>query len=184
MIWHLFGDEGVPQRILLLAKMIERQASRNLQGEFGMSVAQWRVLAFVCISGPATASFIGEAAEADPAEVSRAVKALEQRRLVTRAYAPGNRKTMIIAPTADGRELFAEIRRRRQAYFSRITQELPRSQIADLGRSLTSIADEVVNERAERGRAPGGPPEQSARKATASKSAGARALHQRSLAKG
>jgi DNA-binding MarR family transcriptional regulator len=150
MIWHLFGDEGVPQRLLLLAKMIEREASRKLQGEFGVSVAQWRVLAFVCISGPATASFIGEAAEVDPAEVSRAVKALAGRTLVTRAFEPGSRKTMIIAPTAEGRDLFTEIRSHRQAYFSRITQALSGSQVGDLGRSLTTIAREVVIERTER----------------------------------
>lgn len=148
MIWHLFGDDGLAQRLLLLAKMIERVASRKLQDGFGMSVAQWRVLAFVCISGPATASFIGDSAEADPAEISRAVKALAGRQLVTRAFEPGNRKTMVIAPTTDGHALFTAVRRERQEYFSRITRRLSASGRTDFGRFLSMVAEEVVTERA------------------------------------
>lgn len=164
-IWHLFGDDGLSQRLLVLAKMIERVASRKLQEGFGISVAQWRVLAFVCISGPATASFIGDSAEADPAEISRAVKALVGRNLVAREFKPGNRKTMVIAPTTDGRTLFAEIRRQRQDYFSRITRRLPPSRRTSLSLALTQIAEEVVAERAEtpvEGLANRGRPERSA----------------------
>lgn len=148
-IWHLFGDEGLSQRLLVLAKMIERVASRKLQDGFGISVAQWRVLAFVCMSGRATASLIGESAEVDPAEVSRAVRTLVERELITREFEPGNRKTMVIVPTAQGRGLFGEIRSERQDYFSRITQRLSPSRKMSLGRALTQIAEEVVAERAE-----------------------------------
>ena len=148
-IWHLFGDGGLSQRLLVLAKMIERVASRKLQEGFGISVAQWRVLAFVCMSGQATASFIGDSAEVDPAEISRAVKTLVDRKLVTRAFEPGNRKTLIIAPTAEGRELFLKIRHQRQDYFSRITKSLSPSSKASVNRALTQIAQEVVAERAE-----------------------------------
>src|SRR3712207_4985438 len=98
----MIKDDGLPQRLLVLAKMIERVTSRQLQGEFGLSVAQWRVLAFVCISGAATAAFIGEAAEVDQAEISRAVRALGERALVSREFEPGSRKTMVIAPTKPG----------------------------------------------------------------------------------
>jgi DNA-binding MarR family transcriptional regulator len=148
MIWHLFGDEGLAQRLLLLAKMIERVASRKLQEEFDLSVAQWRVLAFVCISGPATAAFIGDAAEADPAEISRAVKALAGRELVTRTFERGNRKTMVIAPTDEGAALFSRVRRERQKYFARITRRLSASRKADVGRFLVTVAEDVVAERA------------------------------------
>lgn len=148
-IWHVFGDGSLAPRLLLLAKMIERVTSRKLQEGFGISVAQWRVLAFVCMSGPATASFIGEAAEVDPAEVSRAVKALVDAGLVMREFKPGSRKVKVISPTAEGGELCAKIRRRRQAYFSRITRRLRAPERAALGHALAGIAHEVVAERAE-----------------------------------
>ena len=146
-IWHLFADDAVLQRLLLLAKMIERVTSRQLQVEFAMSVAQWRVLAFVCISGPATAAFIGDAAEVDQAEISRAVKLLVERQLVSRECQPGNRKRLIITPTRDGLRQFELIREKRQAYFKRMTRSLTESQALLLNRCLGVIADEVVADR-------------------------------------
>lgn len=135
------------QRLLLLAKMIERVTSRQLQVEFAISVAQWRVLAFVCISGPATAAFIGEAAEVDQAEISRAVKALVGRHLVTREFEPGNRKRLIIAPTPEGVRQFGLILERRQAYFRRMTAGLSEREKVQLNRSLGVIAKAVVADR-------------------------------------
>jgi DNA-binding MarR family transcriptional regulator len=141
------GIEGLPQRLLVLAKMIERVTSRQLQAEFGLSLAQWRVLAFICISGPATASFIGEAAEVDQAEISRAVKTLAERTLVSRDFQPGSRKTMVIAPTEQGRQLFEQVRARRRAYFSRITDGLDPLEKAEFDRMLTILGERVVAER-------------------------------------
>lgn len=153
-IWHVFGNDGLSQRFLLLAKMIERVAAADLQNEFGISVAQWRVLAFVCMSGPATASFMGEAAEADQAEISRAVKALIDKGLVTRDFQPGSRKTLIIAPTAAGSRQFAAIRKRRQAYFSQIMGKLDAEQKQAFNSILIDIATEVVADRERPGRQP------------------------------
>lgn len=155
-IWRLFGQDALMQRFLLLAKMIERTTSRQLQGQYGMSVAQWRVLGFICMSGPATASFIGEAAEADQAEISRAVKGLLADGFVLREFAPGSRKTMVIAPTARGEELFREIRARRQRYFARITARLTPAEKAAFIAAMGLIAEDMVRERTADGRE--GPP--------------------------
>jgi DNA-binding MarR family transcriptional regulator len=146
-IWDLFGNDALVPRLLLLAKMIERQTSRHLQQEFNMSVAQWRVLAFVCISGPATAAFIGHSAEVDQAEISRAVRALAERGLVTREFEKGSRKRLAIAATPSGMENFGQIRRRRHHYFSRITAALGAKDAAQLDRSLRQIAEDVVTDR-------------------------------------
>lgn len=146
-LWHILGEDAVTQRLLLVAKMIERVTSRKLDEGFGISVAQWRVLAFVCISGPASGSFIGEAAEVDQAEISRAVKALIDRGLVTRDFAPGSRKTLIVSPTAAGTDLFAAIREQRRGYFSCITGQLGTGQIQELKAILNILVSEVVNER-------------------------------------
>jgi DNA-binding MarR family transcriptional regulator len=149
LVWGLMGEEGLAQRLLVLAKMIDRVTSRQLQAEFGVSVAQWRVLAFVCISGPATAAFIGEAAEVDQAEISRAVKALAERAIISRDFEPGSRKTMVIAPTQQGRELFEQVRARRRAYFARITGGLDGGERSELNRMLEVLGRSVVAERAD-----------------------------------
>ncbi|KRA84517.1 MarR family winged helix-turn-helix transcriptional regulator [Altererythrobacter sp. Root672] len=146
-IWHLFSEDGLPQKLLLLAKMIERQTSRQLQAEFDLSLAQWRVLAFVCIVGPATASFMGEAAEVDQAEISRAVKTLLDKKLIVREFEPGNRKTKVIAATEQGRAQFKLIREVRQRYFEQITCRLSSGQRGNVNLALQSMVEEVVIER-------------------------------------
>lgn len=145
--WHLFGQDHLPQRLLLLAKMIERAASKQLQAEFGMSLAQWRVLAFVCTAGPATASHIGSSGEIDQAEISRAVKVLREDGLVTREFAAGSRKTMIISATPRGEGIFKKIRNRRRSYFSAITKDLDGDQKAEFERAMETIAKAVVELR-------------------------------------
>jgi DNA-binding MarR family transcriptional regulator len=127
--------------------MIERVASRQLQVEFGVSVAQWRVLAFVCTDGPATASYIGSSGEIDQAEISRAVKALLKGDLVSREFAAGSRKTMIISPTPAGENLFKKVRDRRRNYFSAITKDLDRDRMAEFDRTLEVIANAVIELR-------------------------------------
>ncbi|WP_126173617.1 MarR family winged helix-turn-helix transcriptional regulator [Altericroceibacterium xinjiangense] len=146
-IWHSFEEDHLVQRLLFLAKMVERVSSRKLQAEFGISVAQWRVLAFVCIQGPATGSMIGESAEIDPAEISRAVKTLIADGLVTRDFAQRSRKAKLVSPTEKGHALFLQIRDQRREYFGAITGFLGPEKRADINRSLESIAEAVVAER-------------------------------------
>ena len=147
VLWHLFGEDHLPQRILLLAKIMERVTSRKLQHEFGVSLAEWRVLAFICLQGPTTASVISEAAEIDKAEISRAVKKLEGRELVAREFDNGGRRRMIIRPTEAGEALFRTIREQRRHYFAAITRDLDSSQRAQFDRMLRTIADAVSAER-------------------------------------
>ena len=146
-LWRIFGDDGLTQKFLLVAKMIERVTSSKLNDGFGISVAQWRVLAFICISGPASGSFIGEAAEVDQAEISRAVKVLMDRGLVTRDFEPGSRKTLIVSPTATGTELFVAIREQRRSYFSCIIGQLDVEQKQELKTILNILVSGVVAER-------------------------------------
>ncbi|MBB5731009.1 DNA-binding MarR family transcriptional regulator [Altererythrobacter atlanticus] len=127
--------------------MIERIASKQLQVEFGLSLAQWRVLAFVCSDGPATASHIGSSGEIDQAEISRAVKGLLEAGLISREFAAGSRKTMIISPTRKGENLYKKVREHRRIYFSSITQDLDRDQKAEFDRTMEVIGKAVIGLR-------------------------------------
>lgn len=146
-IWHLFGTEAALQRFLLLAKMLERTTSRQLQLEHGMTVAQWRVLCYICMAGPSKACEISEAGEVDQAEISRAVRALQDEGLVMREFAPGNRKTMLITPTDQGKEIYHTYLARRHAYFASVSSGVTHDDMEAMERAMTSIAQEVVRQR-------------------------------------
>ena len=142
--WTLFGEEHLPHRLVLLAKMIDRETSRQLQEEFAISVAEWRVLAFVCASGPASASDIGTAGQIDRAEISRAVIKLAAAELVVREADQKHRKRRIIRPTEAGKRLFVKIRDLRRSYFQSLMGGLSGVERHQLDAMLEKIADRLV----------------------------------------
>jgi len=138
--WTMFGSDHLPYRLLLLARMIDRQASRKLQAEFDISLAEWRVLAFVGVSGPSTAAAIGAQGRIDRAEISRAVAALESKGLATREPHATNRRKLIIKPTERGAALFEEVRHERQTFFQNMLATFPLEDRAVVERSLAAMA--------------------------------------------
>lgn len=142
--WNLFGDDHLPHRLLLLAKMIDRETSRQLQDEFQISVAEWRVLAFVCGAGPASASDIGSAGQIDRAEISRAVRKLAEADLIAREDDEKHRKRRIIRPTTAGERLFRKIRDLRRSYFQSLMKELSSDDRHQLNALLERIVRQLV----------------------------------------
>lgn len=138
--WDLFGDDHIPHRLQLLAKMIDRETSKQLQREFGMSIAEWRVLAYICAAGPASAADVGAASAIDRAEVSRAVAKLERDALIARTVDPRHRKRLILEPTAAGQDSFTRIRSQRRGYFQKIMSDVPQQAREQLNGALRTIA--------------------------------------------
>ena len=139
-MWDLFGAEHLPYRLLLLARMIDRQAARQLNAAFGLTLAEWRVLAFVCASGPSSASAIGRSGGIDRAEISRAVTRLEDKKLAAREADAANRRKLIISPTRKGRALFAEVIADRRAFFRALLQDVPEADRHVVERSMRQMA--------------------------------------------
>ena len=98
--WSREGEYFIPLRLQLLTRMIERETARLMHDSFDLSVAEWRVLALICNTGPASAAEVSAAYEADPGQVSRAVASLIKARLVRRESDSTNRKTKKIIPSA------------------------------------------------------------------------------------
>ena len=144
-LWHLFGQDHLPYRLLLLARMIDRRSARDLQGH-GLSLAEWRVLAFVGASGPASASKIGKIGEIDRAEISRAVARLEARGLIERQADESHRKRFIISPTAAGETLFVQVRDERREFFRRMTEDLSPSDRAVMDGGLEAMALNILQD--------------------------------------
>jgi len=138
--WSLFGPDHLPYRLLLLAQLIDRQTARQLHRQFDITLAEWRVLAFICAAGPATASTVGHSGGIDRAEISRAVTKLEAKELITRKTDPDNRRRLIISPTSSGDALFDQIRDDRRAFF--------RNVLADIGIGERAVIESAIERMA------------------------------------
>ena len=145
--WNTFGDGHPVYRLLLVSKMIDRETASSLQREFSLSLPEWRVLAFVCGLGSASASEIGQAAEIDRAEISRAVAKLEGKGLIERNGDNQNRKRLIISATDSGMKLFTSVRTRRREYSRQVLKGLSEQECDMLSNALERIALTVIENR-------------------------------------
>ncbi len=143
--WNLFGADHVPFQLLLLSKAMDRTSARQLSHQYGMTLAEWRVLAYIGSSGPASAGEIGAEAGIDRAEISRAVARLSEAKLINRQPDPKNRRRLIINLTQLGQNRHKQVRNDRRAFFKHITKDLDDKEVESLANMLKKIALRVFD---------------------------------------
>jgi DNA-binding MarR family transcriptional regulator len=97
----------LPYRLSVASNAVSRAVATGAgyESRFGLSNAEWRVLAVVTAAGnPAQAALI-EATGMDKMTISRAVTGLAHRRLIDRVRDSGDRRTLRLAVTAEGRRI-------------------------------------------------------------------------------
>ena len=99
--------EFLPYQLSVASNAVSRAvaAGSHYESRFGLSGSEWRVLAAVTAAGSPTQVELGEATGMDKMTISRAVAGLAARRLVTRARDSGDRRTLRLSPTAEGRRI-------------------------------------------------------------------------------
>ncbi|MXO59940.1 MarR family transcriptional regulator [Altererythrobacter salegens] len=144
-VWHLFGKDHQPYRLLLLARMIDRETQKALDKRFGLSLAEWRLLAIATSIGPCTASEIGQAGEIDRAEISRALVKLERAGLIFRKQDPNHGKKLIITPTREGLRLANRVKAERRRFFEAMMSGMTREERSELDRQLLVMANNLLS---------------------------------------
>jgi len=122
--WHIGGPDFLPYRLLLVAKLLDRCTTRLLGSQFGLTVAEWRVLAQLSMDSPSTARRLAERAWVDRAEVSRAVSSLIAKGYVSRRDNPSDRRSAILSITRSGQALNDRVRPNRSAFHAALTGQL------------------------------------------------------------
>lgn len=145
--WSQPGEYYIPLRLSLLARMIEREMNRQMHSPYELSVAEWRVLAMACSTGPVTAADVTASFEADKGQVSRAVATLIRRGFIMREAGASGRKKMTLTSTPPGREVFELLHARRQEYYRAIMCDLPPDALRAFDEMLSLIALRVDEHR-------------------------------------
>ena len=145
--WFMSNQYFIPHRMMLLARMIDRETARDLQRDFGITAAEWRALGYICTTGSSSAAQICVAFEVDRAEVSRAVARLLEADLIQRGQARDPENRLILTPTARGEELHDRIKAKRREYFEWILQDLDSAERDLLDATLGKIAERVDQRR-------------------------------------
>ena len=102
-------DELLNYRLLRLYAVSGAPVIRLLEGRYGISRREWRLLALLAQHGELSPSGLAELAHLDRPRASRGVGVLVEKRLATQSAERGDARRARVALTAAGRKLHDEL---------------------------------------------------------------------------
>ncbi|RYH10935.1 MarR family winged helix-turn-helix transcriptional regulator [Tropicimonas sp. IMCC6043] len=109
-------DSFIPYRLAVLAGKISREFSRQYHERFGLSRAEWRVLAHLAAEGEASVREIHAHVDLDKSRISRAASRLEEEGLLSKREHPADGRLVTLALTEAGHAVMAELAQMANAF--------------------------------------------------------------------
>jgi DNA-binding MarR family transcriptional regulator len=117
-------DGFLPYRVAVLAGRLSREFSRVYQERFGLSRAEWRVMAHLSQEAEVSVREIHARVDMDKSKVSRAATRLEEAGIVTKRISDRDRRLIVLALTDKGSAMMAELAEAAQAYHAELLVRL------------------------------------------------------------
>lgn len=131
----------LPYQLAAASARVSRMFADHYRAEFGIGIAEWRVLAHLAQSGTVSVREICAQVDMDKPRVSRAVARLEAAGYLTKAANAGDRRLVDLALTPGGRDLLCRIlpmaHRFQAEMITRLGEDAP-----GLRRALTRLISE------------------------------------------
>lgn len=102
-------DRYLPYRLTVIAAQLSTRLSRHYKAQFGISIAEWRILLNLGYSGSGSVRDIEKRVSLEKSKISRAVSRLEARGLLTKSVDDADRRLLKLALTAEGSALLAQL---------------------------------------------------------------------------
>jgi DNA-binding MarR family transcriptional regulator len=135
-------ERFLPYLLNQAAEATSRSFQASYKATYGMTRTQWRVLANLGKFGSMTARDICAISHIEKTKVSRAVSALEEDLLLSRAVSPQDRRAEILSLTDRGREVFADLGQKAIEYDLALRAQIGPEIAAQLDELLRSIIAE------------------------------------------
>jgi DNA-binding MarR family transcriptional regulator len=102
-------DSYLPYRLSVASNAVSGLIARAYEDRFGLTVPQWRLICVLAEDGGLTQVQIVARTVMDKVTVSRAAQGLVKRRLIARSQNTADGRSHVLALTAEGKSLHAEI---------------------------------------------------------------------------
>jgi DNA-binding MarR family transcriptional regulator len=136
-------EEFLPYALSIAANRSSRLFARHYSAEFGLSIAQWRVLAVVGRFGSISPSAVSERTEMDKVKVSRATAALVSGGLLDQSADPADGRARLLSLTSAGEAIHQAIIPLARALEAQLAAGLSAAEWASLRTCLGKLADHV-----------------------------------------
>jgi DNA-binding MarR family transcriptional regulator len=132
-------DAYLPYRLSVASNAVSGLIARAYQDRFGLTIPQWRLICVLAEDGGLTQVQLVARMVMDKVTVSRAAQGLLKRRLVARSDHHADGRSHVLALTAEGAGLHAEIAPLALAYEAALIAGLAPEEVALLKRLLTRL---------------------------------------------
>src|SRR3954449_9761899 len=102
-------EEYLPYRLSVLSNLVSRTLARLYEQRFGLTVAEWRIMAVLARFGPLSANAVCDRTAMDKVQVSRAVARAVDNGLVDRGIDALDRRRSVLTLTSKGRGIHDQI---------------------------------------------------------------------------
>lgn len=131
---RIYLDAFLPYRLNILAEIVSQGLARIYSRRFGISVAEWRVIATLADGCQMTARNIGARTHMHKTKVSRAVGDLLTRGLIDRHENEADRREAFVRLSAAGRDVYEIIAPLGLAYQRRLVEGIAPEDMEALAR--------------------------------------------------
>jgi DNA-binding MarR family transcriptional regulator len=142
-------DGYLPYRLSVASNAVSSLIARAYEDRFGLSIPQWRLICVLAEDGSLSQVQIVARTVMDKVTVSRAAQGLVKRRLIGRSQNQSDGRSHVLALTAEGRGLYAEIAPLALAYEAALIAGLAPDEVKLLKRllgRLQSAAGQLAGE--------------------------------------
>ena len=136
-------DQFLPYRLNVLAARVSRGFAAHYKERFGLSVAEWRVLAHLSQTDAVSVRDIHLRADLEKSQASRAAARLGEAGLVTKREGEEDRRLISLSLTGKGRSLMEELIPLAEAYERDLIATLPEAERAALDRAIKRLMEAV-----------------------------------------
>lgn len=139
----LILEHFLPYRLSVLSNRLSGAIAESYSRRFGLSIAEWRVIAVLARAPGVSAAEVAERTAMDKVAVSRAVRRLLQNGRIRRETAAGDRRRSMLELTAAGHEVYDCIVPALRRYEEELLGALSAAERGQLGALLQRLEEQV-----------------------------------------
>ena len=117
-------DGFLPYQLAVTASTISRAFARRYQAEFGLSIAEWRVMSHLSQADSVSVRDIQVKVDLEKSKVSRAAARLEAAGLITKVQNVEDRRLVSLSMTESGRSTMKRLAAIAETYQNELMTEL------------------------------------------------------------
>lgn len=135
----------MPYRLARAAEIVSRKFAALYRDRHGLTRPEWRTLATIGQFGRVTATEIGAHSSMHKTKVSRAIRALEQRKWLTRTPDTADRRIEHIELTREGRRHYRDLAEMARGFEARMFETLGQAGADRLEAGISAIEAKLAS---------------------------------------